>query len=164
MRLSAADGSFFELDIAGYQFPEDVESPLQEYDLNWLLVHIRARTSAGLEWQATDPCLLAWELEELTRWLEVHSYDDKAFPTLDFVEPGLSFDVRHQGRDSNTSILQFRLSCELAPPVPDGTRRADLVLRFGVSDEGLVIPARECRALCTRFPRRPAVPVQEGNA
>lgn len=164
MKLAGPDGQSFELDIAGYQYPEDVESPLPEYDLNWLMVRIRARTAEGLEWQAADPCLLTWELEELARWLEVHSYDDKAFPFIDFTEPCLSFDVQHQGRSRRTAVLQVQLSCELGPPVPEGSRTADMVLRFGVSEEGLAVAALECRALCASFPRRPAAPAREGNA
>ncbi len=58
IRLADPDGSFFELDAAGYQYSADVESPLPEMDLNWLEVRIRARTPEGLQWQATDPCLL----------------------------------------------------------------------------------------------------------
>lgn len=162
--MSGPDGSRLELDIAGYQYAEGIESSLPEYDLNWLIVRIRARTPKGWEWVATDPCLLTWELEELARWLEVHSYDDKAFPKLDFVEPCLAFDIRHPDRNSDAASLQIQLSCELSPPFPEGSRIADMVLRFEVRDEGLAASALDCRALCSRFPRRPAAPAREGNA
>lgn len=163
MRLAGPEGSFFELNLAGYQYPADVESPLPEMDLNWLEVCIRARTPEGLEWQATDPCLLTWELEELARWLEMHSYDDKAFPFMDFTEPCLSLDVQHQGRASHSAILQVQLACELAPPDAAGKGSADVVLRFAVSDDDLAAVALACRALCTRFPRRTAAQAQDGG-
>ncbi len=93
----------------------------------------------------------------------MHSYDDKAFPFMDFTEPCLSLDVQHQGRASRTAVLQVQLACELAPPDTAGERSADVVLRFVVSDDDLTAAALGCRALCARFPRRSAVQARDGG-
>ena len=163
LRFTDPEGLTFELDVVGYQYPADVESPLPEFDLNWLMIHISARDHEGREWEAVDPCLLTWELEELARWLEVHSYDDKAFLLLDFTEPCLSFDIQHPDRLGQTVVLNVHLSCELGAPEAGKNSRSDVVLRFVLKEDDLMSAARQCQDLCGRYPHRAALPGREGE-
>jgi hypothetical protein len=161
LRLSGEDGSFFEMDIAGYQYPADVCSPLPEYDLNWLQVHIHARDADDHEWEATDPCLLTWELVELARWLESYPKDSTTPSTMQFTEPCLSFDLHRMpcespaGKEGCSVVLLVQLDCEMGQlPTQRSQEHSEAILRFQLTTKELSRATRDCSDLACTFRRR----------
>lgn len=64
--LKSNDGhTEFEFRVLRYQFPEIKHD---EYDSNWLVANIHARTVTRA-WSSTDPCMLTWEAHWLLNWL-----------------------------------------------------------------------------------------------
>jgi hypothetical protein len=152
LRLSGADGSFFEMDIAGYQFPADVKSPLPEYDLNWLQVHIHARDSNGHEWEATDPCLLTWELAELAEWLGKHARGEDASSSIEFLEPCLCLEIVPV---SNSKIaLKLHLAYELCHSKEDATGMQSAVVCLGMMLEELENSIEDLTVSARAYPVR----------
>jgi len=72
--LASLDGASVELRPTRYQFPAEPPEP-GDWDANWLEVHGRVRTTAGVTWTFDDPCLTTWEAEELATWLRVGRED-----------------------------------------------------------------------------------------
>jgi hypothetical protein len=156
LRLSGADGSFFDMDIAGYQFPADLESPLPEYDLNWLQVHIHARDADGHEWEATDPCLLTWELAGLSKWFRKHAQKEPESSTAYSLEPCLWFAIvgntlGNQATDLLPILLDVHLGYELGQKVVDLDNEAhqEACLQFRLSLDELSQIAK-CWAMLSR--------------
>lgn len=92
MRLVGADGSLFELSIAGYQFPE-IETG--EYDSNWLGIQIHVAHARG-EWTSTQPILLTNEVAALADWFDAIARGDHVEAEQHFLEPNLSFRLLDQ--------------------------------------------------------------------
>jgi hypothetical protein len=61
MILKTIDGSEFELQIAGYQFPEIQDD---EWDSNWLMIRVMFYSETH-KWEAVDPCLDTYEANDL---------------------------------------------------------------------------------------------------
>jgi hypothetical protein len=153
LRLSGADGSFFEMDIAGYQFPASVESPLPEYDLNWLLVRIHARDTEGHEWEATDPCLLTWELAELAEWLRKLSRNEPALSEIQFLEPCLWLEAVIL--IGSTFSLRIHLAFEFGYPAANGAgSRLEAEVQFKMASEDFANAAEACRDLAQSYSLR----------
>ena len=89
MILKTIDGSEFELQITGYQFPEIQND---EWDSNWLLirVHIQGETH---KWEAVDPCMDTYEANDFCKWLNLLANSQAVQPELEFLEPELRFKV-----------------------------------------------------------------------
>jgi hypothetical protein len=71
VRFSGNNGTFFELGIAAYQFPELEGEP---YDSNWVIIAGQAQVN-GRAWKFKDPCLLAGEVSDSADWLDAGSKD-----------------------------------------------------------------------------------------
>ena len=65
-QLSDAKGTSLSLTISGYQFPE-IEN--DSHDSNWLNITGKVEHPRG-SWTFVDPCMLTYELEGLSDWLE----------------------------------------------------------------------------------------------
>lgn len=162
LKLSAPDGTHFELVVEGYQFPADVESPLPELDLNWLVVSIHAKDSCGREWTASDPSLLSSELADLSEWLSNHAAGSGAFPSIQFMEPCLWLEIDRtpdSGSLDSTNgnmLLVVHLDCELGLPLDTlhGRVRLESPLRFDVNAEALGKAASSCQELARAYPVR----------
>ncbi|HOZ18772.1 MAG TPA: hypothetical protein PLF04_10650 [Candidatus Fermentibacter daniensis] len=167
LKLCSRDGARLELDVEGYQFPANVESPLPEVDLNWLVIRVDASDSGGHSWVASDPCLLSTELCDLAEWLSRHSSDGGAFPSIQFMEPCLRMEVESAGDRSVSEIgdeevtLVVHLDCELGLPLDTqhGRVRLEMPLRFALTREELREAAGACRNLSEAFPVRSREPV-----
>ncbi|HOA06014.1 MAG TPA: hypothetical protein PLV86_08965 [Candidatus Fermentibacter daniensis] len=162
LKLCSSDGARLELGVEGYQFPADVESPLPELDLNWLVIRVEASDTGGHSWAASDPCLLSTELCDLAEWLSQISSDGDASPSINFVEPCLRMEVEGAGdRTGGESVddmisLIVHLDCELGLPIDTqhGGVRLETPLRFTLTREELREAAGACRSLSEAFPVR----------
>ncbi len=171
LKLYSRDGTRLELDVVGYQFTADVESPLPEVDLNWLVIRIEARDAEGHEWDASDPSLLSSELCDLAEWLARHSSDGDAFPSIQFMEPCLRMEVEDAGNRTTAGTaageigLTVHLDCELGLPLDTqhGRVRLEMPLRFALTQEELREAADACRSLSEAFPIRSREPVCGGG-
>jgi hypothetical protein len=108
MLFTNDEGSSFEMNIRGYQFPE-VED--DKYDSNWLIVKINVNHPKG-HWVSQYPCLLTWEVEDLAEWLSEIAYGRPAKSVLNFIEPNLEFYLEN---DKYTQILRVYFETEFRP-------------------------------------------------
>ena len=131
---SATDETELELRVLGYQFPEIAHD---EYDSNWLLVEIKARTPAG-SWSSTDPCMLTWEAHWLLNWLADLVSEGQNDHEMSFLESNLLFSLA--GKHDHTFDLRICVSGELRPPsdISAGGDEVEIRLQTSVSD------LREC--------------------
>lgn len=167
LMLCSRDGTRLELDVEGYQFPADVESPLPELDLNWLVIRIKARDSEGREWAATDPSLLSSELADLAGWVSAHAAGPGAFPSIQFMEPCLWLEIDRTADSASPDstdgnmILVVHLDFELGLPLDTqhGRVRLESPLRFHVNAEELGKAASSCQELTRAYPVRSREPV-----
>jgi hypothetical protein len=72
----------------GYQYPESDDT---SYDGNWLNVQAEV-ISERSRFQIVDPCLLTWELREISAWFaDLSTSTFNLSSKLSFIEPNLSF-------------------------------------------------------------------------
>jgi hypothetical protein len=151
MILRSADGSEFELRIAGYEFPED---GLGADDDDWLQVRVRVTTPCG-SWEATDPSLETWDVAALADWLEDLAQGRLVrWKRLEFTEPNLSFGVLHNAH--GRVLLRAYFELELRPPWAerDYVGEPDLWVDLDVIPEDLATAAESLRHELNRFPVR----------
>lgn len=141
------DGNnLFQLEIVSYQYPETLDD---RYGSNWVVVKGQVETEGDV-WEFLDPCLLAWEAQELATWFEALANHSNTTNVLRFIEPNVSF------RSLSNNTLQLILAAEALPP---GRRTAmkpgDTVkLQFMVQPAALQQAAQDLRLQLTRFPTR----------
>ena len=148
MLLAGHDGTQVEIAPVAYEFPVADDG----YDLNWLTVRAKVKTSAA-RWGGTDPCLLTWELRRLCEWLAAHaSSTEPAEATLDFLEPELEFSVV-EGTETDL-ILKITTRHGLAglwgTRPPDDERSVEIRL----SKEAVSKAAAELTVEAKEFPQR----------
>lgn len=149
MKLMAGKTTDFEMTVAGYQFPHLAN---QEYDADWLIVSVQVRHPRGA-WNKTDPCLLTWELAELTEWFERIADNNPHHSNIDFMEPELSFEWL--GEQRNT--LRVHLNYSLRPSWSSyhgPNEEKDFFVEFAVSADDLRTVVTSLRAEIARFPVR----------
>ncbi|MBL7492241.1 hypothetical protein I6A60_19680 [Frankia sp. AgB1.9] len=118
----SATGSYVDLRIDGYQFPEHKAVGRQDWDANWLFIAGTARGADGETWSFREPCLTTWEVRDLVQWLRkaaagrVEPSDglDEDGPALTFLEPCLGLSVADS--DDESRVIRVHLQCESAPP------------------------------------------------
>ncbi len=60
MKLRGDEQTEFEMNVAGYQFPNLENEP---YDSDWLNIHVSVTHPRGA-WSKTDACILTFELAQ----------------------------------------------------------------------------------------------------
>src|ERR1044071_2081557 len=110
MKLERADGSYFEMSVVGYEFPE---LDHEDYDSNWLMTRIDVKHPLG-SWSAIDPSLLTYEMASLADWLEEISSGSRSNPDQGFIEPCLEFHIKSD--TCGEEILVVKFSHEYSPP------------------------------------------------
>jgi hypothetical protein len=148
MRFSSADGSFFDLAIAGYQFPSEHRA---EYDSNWLVVEGRAALH-GREWAFREPCLLTYEVERLADWLEQLAVGKAVEGSEDFVEPNIAFSAASGAVGEH--VLAVILDLEARASWAE--KQETLSLEFQLAPADLLAAAADLRGQLARFPQRAA--------
>jgi len=148
MLLTGTEGTMFEMQVVGYQFPH-LEH--EDYDSDWLNIKIRVTLAEG-SWTSTDPSLLTWELASLAQWLESIAAGISVEPEEDFLEPNLRFEL------SKTDPKRLRVYFELESRPPwspgDGAGLEDLWAEFEINSEELRKAADSLRTDLIRFPVR----------
>jgi len=83
-----------KFDIVGYQFPDVslLSNPNDDYDPNWLVVSINY-SDVRLNVNEKDPCLLNYELKEITASLDSILQGEETGFIGTFLEPYLSISV-----------------------------------------------------------------------
>ena len=148
--LAGLEGNELELQVVGYQFPDDDTDP---WDSNWLLVAVRVASSAGT-WEVVDPCLTTWEAKHLVRWLVNAAARDPAVAAATFSEPNLVVTARSKPTDANRVLLRAAFQLELRPPWARGSGGAELSVELDVGRAALARAAASLLADLVRFPQR----------
>ena len=91
--LSNNKGDFFQLNVEGYEFPDNTTC---FSDANWLVVKGRVSLGGKL-WEFRDPCFLNWEALNLVEWLNDVSDGLPTEPKVAFTEPELEFRLTNSG-------------------------------------------------------------------
>ena len=112
MRLTADNGNSIEIRVEGYEFPDVTPQGADDYDANWLRIHGRVVNGSDA-WEFRDPCLTTWEAHALISWFREASEGNGA-AAIDFIEPGLSFQVIDA--DARSRALTLVLTRETAQP------------------------------------------------
>jgi hypothetical protein len=146
MRLTSADGTNFNLTIAGYQYPHLAAEP---YDSNWLDISVEIDGAQG-RWRSTDPALLTYEVAELADWLETIA-SGSSQPACTFFEPCLAFQLIE--RSANQAIVAIALDYGFRPPWI-AHHEGGLTITFTLSDADLRAAAADLRAQLERYPQR----------
>ena len=149
MKLQASDGSFFELIIVSYQFPD---LPHADYDSNWLLIKIDVRHPRG-SWSTIDPSLLTYEVESLAEWFEKVRKGEKVETDIDFVEPNLSFQL-YSDLQGNYLRVYFELESRPSWATSDAAGMRDLWIQFPLADLNLLDVAASLRHQLALYPQR----------
>ncbi len=155
MLLVGLEGNELELQVVGYQFPEDDTDP---WDSNWLLVSVRVVSPQGT-WEVVDPCLTTWEAKHLVRWLVAAARDAGSLPTgpgepVTFTEPNLTVVARSNPADPNRVVLRACFELELRPPWVGGARGSELCVELDVGRAALARAAASLLVDLIRFPQR----------
>lgn len=105
MLLKSVDGSTFELQILGYEFPHNEDD---EYDSNWLIVRIVAKNAENT-WETVEACMDTYGAQELYNWLDVIVNGSETHLQLKkgFLEHELNFELI----SSTSQHLSIRVRC-----------------------------------------------------
>ncbi len=147
-----ASGSFFSLDLLGYEYPDAEGEP---YDANWLQVRVDVAGPQGA-WSITDPCLLTYEVARLADWLDLAGSGQAATPAISFLEPALLFRLIERERSEKVLRIHFgnlahpNWAAEALPP----GKNPDLWVDFPLAEIDLPSAAQSLRAQLKKFPRR----------
>lgn len=149
MKLAGTDGQSFELEVAGYQFPEE---SLHKYDSNWLLIRVNVEHPRG-RWSAQDPSLLTSEVAELADWLEALASGASEENDMTFTEPNLSFRLVESAAGPALRVY-FELEIRPSWAASRGAGMKDLWVELPLSELDLRDAAASLRSGLERFPHR----------
>ena len=165
INLTNADGHKLKIEILDYEFPnrEDtggIPTPEQleeledgrDYDANWLMLRFTG-FNGEQAWEATDPCLLTWEVESILDWfvrMAEGIEPENISPTMFFLEPCFTLYQHHN--DDDTYRIRFALSFELAPP--DEQRGAEYYMDFTLTRDEIAQMTNGIAEALSRFPAR----------
>jgi hypothetical protein len=149
MQLTGTNGQRFELELAGYQFPELATA---EYDSNWLIVRVDVDHPRG-RWSASNACLLTYEVAELASWLESVARGRPTHDEVSFLEPNLLLRLVETGLGT---VLRIYFELELRPPwaASELAGEEDLYVEFSLAPHDLLEAAADLRAQLVRYPQR----------
>jgi hypothetical protein len=106
----------FELrmSIAGYEFPDVLDSP---YDANWLVIRLTLQSVYGAwRWQVEDAGALTWELADCITWLRKLSHGEAIdTESWGFSEPDIRFEII-RSEEGGAVGLSVNLMDEFQPP------------------------------------------------
>ena len=148
MILKTIDGSEFELQIAGYQFPEIQD---EEWDSNWLLIRVLIHTETHT-WEAIDPCMDTYEANNLCKWLNSLAEGQTVQPELEFLEPELRFKAAEITDNSIEVEIQCRYN--LAPLETSRTYNYEQVFQFSLDRQSIRQAAKDWCSEVQKFPTR----------
>ncbi|MCP4194784.1 MAG: hypothetical protein GY768_29620 [Planctomycetaceae bacterium] len=147
MKLQASNGNSFDLQIIGYQFPDNTDC---EYDANWLIIDIDVIHPDG-RWRVRNPSMLTTEVATLSRWLRHHNQTYNKTQSCGFIEPNLEFRFSD---DRETLAVYFDL--ESRPDwIPDKYNfDGDVFVDFPTAQLNLQSAADDLDRQLLQFPER----------
>jgi len=114
VRLTSIDGSFLELTITGYQFPDGLVLPSGRTVMpDWLDVTGQVR-SPTTTWTFSFPCLHADEAVTLGHWRQAAATEESVRERIAFTEPNVSIEL--VARSDVRVTLRIHLTQEACPP------------------------------------------------
>jgi len=168
MRLTDVEGQVIELQVVGYQFPEDAsrrssrDNAAQagitgtvvgqnKHDDNWLMIRGHVEAAKGA-WDFVEPCLETWEAREFCGWLEFAANGQPCGP-INFLEPNIAFKSATPEPDRGRMRLVSNFALESRPPwtEPDDF---DELIEFVFTTEELRARASSLSENLGRFPER----------
>jgi hypothetical protein len=149
MIFRSSDGTLFQLEVRGYEYPDRVDD---EWDSNWLRIAIIVSTSDGT-WSVIHPCLLTFEISYLADWLDAVSERMQKESDIGFVEPNLSFELIEGTAEG--PYLRVYFAAECLPPWADGPKSGTMFfLDFTLLDVDLRAAVESLRARYRTYPPR----------
>lgn len=168
MRLADLSGQILELEILGYQFPDeqsfdatraiaasmgisrDVVVHDHQFDDNWLIIRGHVEIPRG-SWDFKAPCLLTWEVKELCGWFRAAT-EGQACGPMSFLEPNLSFELSEPMPEGNVRIVAT-FALEARPPwVTLDDFEASVEFQFHLAD--VLRAAEELSLNLNEYPER----------
>jgi hypothetical protein len=144
VKLAVGDIAF-ELQIVGYQFPDEATAG---YDSNWLLIEGAVHHPRGA-WRFHDASLLTYEVAKLADWLEATAEGTEPEPWCAFVEPNLSFEIVGDGVDR---AIRLFFAIEALPPW--AKRGEEVYIDFPLRELDLLAAVASLRRQLLEFPQR----------
>ncbi len=168
MRLTDIAGQVIELEVAGYQFPDDLSRQAardrarraritgtvvgrDRHDDNWLMIRGHVETAKGA-WNFLDPCLETWEARQLCGWLQA-AFTGQPCGPISFTEPNIAFKSATPELDPGRIRLVANFALESRPPWIE-RENFDEVIEFVFTKEELRAGARALAENLDRFPER----------
>ena len=151
MRLIGPDGTHFELEVVGYQFPQ-MEFDPGSVDVNWLNIRLSV-CGSDLSWAVVDPCLETLEVAHLARWFEAIAAGNAVDCDEIFTEATLRFALL----EGDPRKLRVYFWPGWAPSDGASTEDEDVYIECDASAEALRTAAASLRAQLKKFPVRAAV-------
>ena len=147
MKLTLRNDYSFKLTITGYQFPSLKD---KEHDSNWLNVRIDVRHPDG-DWNAVDPALLTYEVQELADWFRDLATGQRDKRSTEFLEPCLEFHV--ESNEDSSEVLKIKLAFRFEPPWSTDFDD-EFELTFPLAKLNLVKAAEALERELARYPQR----------
>ena len=146
MKITKSDGSFFKLNIVGYEFPANEHD---YWDANWLVLRIRAY-SRGRTWLVKNPCLTTFEVERLISWLKNISSNTINGDSPDFLEPVINFQLSVDQKGDKC----LKVKCLHPTRRKIMNRVKHLVIRFPAKRINFEALIADLQGQLDRFPQR----------
>jgi hypothetical protein len=169
MRLIDAVGQILEIEIVGYQFPDEASriatrerarqagmsgalAPRNRHDNNWLFIRGRLETLRGT-WDFLEPCLETGEARELAGWLRAAASSD-SLGTLGFTEPVIEFESATPDKNQADVKVVVNFALEGRPPWSTAERFDQAPVEFVFSRGALAHAAEELERELLIYPER----------
>jgi len=107
MKFECINDSFIELNVIGYQYPDETND---KWDSNWLKVNLEIKTS-NIKWCSlgADPIITTFELKELITWFKnILENKMEKHEKIEFTEPNISFEYLDE-IDSKIKKINMKL-------------------------------------------------------
>lgn len=153
MYIRGSDGTSFQLEIVGYQYPELIDV---EHDSNWLCMSMSAILPKG-SWSVIDPFLLTYEVAKLADWLDAIATHSETQDEMGFVEPNISFEVVRRVTGQSCLRVYFRAECKPPWAGANETGGTDIIAEFALAEIDLRLAAESLRAQLSIYPQRTAL-------
>jgi hypothetical protein len=168
MRLTDVAGQVIELEVVGYEFPDDASKQAarerarqggiigtvvgrDRNDDNWLVIRGHVETARGA-WDFLAPCLETWEARELCDWLQVVS-SGQPRGAINFLEPNIAFESATPEPDRGRVRVVANFALESRPPWSERFDFDELI-EFVFTESELRTGASSLSQSLNRFPER----------
>jgi hypothetical protein len=148
MTFTGIDNQTVDFRITNYQYPDTIDGG---WDSNWLIIFLNVKSKIG-NWQAIDPSLTTWEVQELINWFyKLSKSDHTECLNMSFTEPNLSFELLDI---QNKSQKKFRIKFALESRPKSAREGKDYFVDCVVDDNELSRLCEDLRAELDKFPER----------